>query len=151
MAAEPEDHAKRPKLDVNNEEAIDVLSEVVNINNIENICNAAPVHHSVPSKLDLCRICAQAQENLIGIFSTEGETRGIESMINSILPIKVLESDHLPLQVCLPCISSLEAAQQLCKTSVSSDIILRDQFTQPVQYCTAVFISILQAPFAEAQ
>lgn len=82
------------------------FSEVININAI-------------------CRLCANQSDKLIGIYSEDGISNGLADKFNLYLPIKVSEADHLPLQCCWQCASTLLAWHDLVLTSVETDRRLR--------------------------
>ncbi|XP_066245949.1 gastrula zinc finger protein XlCGF57.1-like [Euwallacea similis] len=73
----------------------------------------------------ICRLCANQSDKLIGIYTDDGVQNALAEKLNLYLPIKVAESDHLPLQCCWQCASTLLAWHDLVITSVEADRRLR--------------------------
>ncbi|CAG9837380.1 unnamed protein product [Diabrotica balteata] len=74
---------------------------------------------------EICRLCANQQEKLIGIYTADGENNDLASKMNSYLPIKVEKTDDLPLQCCWQCASTVLAWHELFLTSIEADRRLR--------------------------
>ncbi|KAF5297111.1 hypothetical protein FQA39_LY02691 [Lamprigera yunnana] len=74
----------------------------------------------------ICRLCANPNERVIGIFSEEGISNDLANKMNMYLPIKVCETDSLPLQCCWNCASTVLAWHELVVASVEADRRLRD-------------------------
>lgn len=72
-----------------------------------------------------CRLCANKNEKVIGIYSEEGIANDLANKMNLYLPIKVSESDELPLQCCWSCASTVLAWHELVVASVEVDRRLR--------------------------
>lgn len=72
-----------------------------------------------------CRLCANKNEKVIGIYSEEGKANDLANKMNLYLPIKVSESDELPLQCCWSCASTVLAWHELVIVSVEADKKLR--------------------------
>lgn len=68
-----------------------------------------------------CRLCANQNERLIGIYSEEGISNDLANKMNLYLPIKVSEHDTLPLQCCWSCASTILAWHDLVVASVEAD------------------------------
>ncbi|CAG9860386.1 unnamed protein product [Phyllotreta striolata] len=75
---------------------------------------------------EICRLCANQNDKLIGIYSEEGESNNLAIKMNSYLPIKVDKSDELPLQCCWQCASTILAWHELVVTSIEADRRLRN-------------------------
>ncbi|XP_059470502.1 zinc finger protein 271-like isoform X2 [Neocloeon triangulifer] len=100
--------------------------DVINVNDLEEItedklCFKLP-YSGFPSlceadvkSIDLCRICGSPKNAKLAIFSEEGRKRNLCEKIHKHLPIRVMESDRLPLQICLVCVTYLEMCHQLVK------------------------------------
>lgn len=73
-----------------------------------------------------CRLCANPSERVIGIYSEEGISNELANKMNLYLPIKVIETDDLPLQCCWNCASTVLAWHELVLASVEADKRLRD-------------------------
>ncbi|XP_066144686.1 zinc finger protein OZF-like isoform X2 [Euwallacea fornicatus] len=73
----------------------------------------------------ICRLCANQSDKLIGIYTDDGVQNALAEKLNLYLPIKVAENDHLPLQCCWQCASTLLAWHDLVITSVEADRRLR--------------------------
>ncbi|XP_074035649.1 uncharacterized protein [Leptinotarsa decemlineata] len=73
----------------------------------------------------ICRLCANQNDKLIGIFSENGMNNDLASKMNLYLPIKVYENDELPLQCCWQCASTVLAWHDLFLTSLEADRRLR--------------------------
>ncbi|KAF5294031.1 hypothetical protein FQR65_LT10936 [Abscondita terminalis] len=74
----------------------------------------------------ICRLCANPNERIIGIYSEEGISNELATKMNTYLPIKVSESDSLPLQCCWNCASTVLAWHELVVASVEADQRLRE-------------------------
>ncbi|KAJ8925315.1 hypothetical protein NQ315_009145 [Exocentrus adspersus] len=86
----------------------------------------------------ICRLCANQNDKLIGIYSEDGLTNDLANKLNMYLPIKVNENDDLPLQCCWQCASTVLAWHDLVVTSVEADRRLRSyQFVTEKQLCDA--------------
>ncbi|KAE8751450.1 hypothetical protein FOCC_FOCC001697 [Frankliniella occidentalis] len=70
---------------------------------------------------NLCRICAQNDENAIQLFSDESNSCKILDMIKEHLSIAVTPKDILPLYICHRCLNSLQATDRLIKTCSMTD------------------------------
>ncbi|XP_018563325.1 zinc finger protein 484-like isoform X2 [Anoplophora glabripennis] len=73
----------------------------------------------------ICRLCANQNDKLIGIYSEDGINNDLANKMNMYLPIKVNETDDLPLQCCWQCASTVLAWHDLVITSVEADRRLR--------------------------
>lgn len=73
----------------------------------------------------VCRLCANKNEKVIGIYSEEGIANDLANKMNLYLPIKVSENDQLPLQCCWGCASTVLAWHELVIASVEVDRRLR--------------------------
>lgn len=74
---------------------------------------------------NVCRLCANENDKLIGIFTEDGLSNDLATKMNLYLPVKVAESDQLPLQCCWQCASTVLAWHDLVVTSVEADRRLR--------------------------
>ncbi|XP_057657033.1 zinc finger protein 100-like isoform X2 [Diorhabda carinulata] len=79
----------------------------------------------IVSITEICRICANQQDKLIGIYSDDGEVNNLSYKMNSYLPVKVNKTDELPLQCCWQCASTVLAWHELFLTSIEADRRLR--------------------------
>ncbi|XP_056638759.1 zinc finger protein OZF-like isoform X1 [Diorhabda sublineata] len=79
----------------------------------------------IVSITEICRICANQQDKLIGIYSDDGEVNNLSYKMNSYLPVKVDKTDELPLQCCWQCASTVLAWHELFLTSIEADRRLR--------------------------
>ncbi|CAG9813695.1 unnamed protein product [Phaedon cochleariae] len=77
------------------------------------------------SVLVICRLCANQNDKLIGIYSEDGINNDLANKMNLYLPIKVYETDDLPLQCCWQCASTVLAWHELVVASVEADRRLR--------------------------
>lgn len=73
----------------------------------------------------ICRLCTNQSDKLIGIYSEEGVSNDLAGKLNLYLPIKVAETDQLPLQCCWPCASTVLAWHDLVIISAEADRRLR--------------------------
>lgn len=73
----------------------------------------------------VCRLCANHNEKVIGIYSEEGTSNDLANKMNLYLPIKVSENDELPLQCCWGCASTVLAWHELVVASIEADRRLR--------------------------
>lgn len=73
----------------------------------------------------ICRLCANHNEKVIGIYSEEGISNDLPNKMNLYLPVKVSESDTLPLQCCWGCASTVLAWHDLVVASIEADRRLR--------------------------
>ncbi|CAH0550417.1 unnamed protein product [Brassicogethes aeneus] len=74
---------------------------------------------------DICRLCANQSEKLIGIYTEDGCSNDLANKMNLYLPIKISETDDLPLQCCWQCASTLLAWHDLVVTTADTDRKLR--------------------------
>lgn len=74
----------------------------------------------------ICRLCANPNERIIGIYSEEGISNNLATKMNNYLPVKVSENDSLPLQCCWSCASTVLAWHELVVASVEADRRLRE-------------------------
>lgn len=77
----------------------------------------------------VCRLCANQSTRVIGIYSEEGSTNDLANKMNTYLPVKVSETDTLPLNCCWNCASTVLAWHELYTTSIEADKRLRDEFS----------------------
>lgn len=97
--------------------------------------------HEMISIREICRLCANQNDKLIGIFSVDGINNDLATKMNLYLPIKVYETDELPLQCCWQCASTVLAWHELVVTSIEADRRLRsynfvtDKQLQNVEDC----------------
>lgn len=77
-------------------------------------------------KESLCRLCANKNDKMIGIYSEEGLTNDLANKMNLYLPVKVYKSDVLPLHCCWSCASTVLAWHELVIASVKADKKLRE-------------------------
>ncbi|XP_071625990.1 uncharacterized protein [Temnothorax longispinosus] len=80
---------------------------------------------------ELCRLCAETKENLIGIYDPEGQKLAIEAKIAKCLQIQVLMTDGLPLTVCIDCCDSLNQCSEFFEKTNRAQISLRQLLTNP--------------------
>lgn len=73
----------------------------------------------------VCRLCANHSDKVIGIYNEEGTANDLANKMNLYLPIKVSESDELPLQCCWGCASTVLAWHELVVASIEADRRLR--------------------------
>ncbi|XP_060524250.1 zinc finger protein 260-like isoform X3 [Cylas formicarius] len=73
----------------------------------------------------ICRVCAKESDKLIAIFGEDGTSNELAMKMNLYLPIKVLETDEMPLQCCWPCASTILAWHDLVLSCVDADRRLR--------------------------
>lgn len=82
----------------------------------------------------ICRLCANQSDKLIGIYSEDGVNNDLAGKMNLYLPVKVTETDNLPLQCCWQCASTVLAWHDLVVTSVEADRRLKSyQFVSEKQ------------------
>lgn len=79
------------------------------------------VSHSV-----ICRLCANPNDRIIGIYSEEGISNNLADKMNRYLPVEVSENDFLPLQCCWSCASTVLAWHELYLASAEADRRLRE-------------------------
>ncbi|KAB0803391.1 hypothetical protein PPYR_00361 [Photinus pyralis] len=95
----------------------------------------------------ICRLCANPNERIIGIYSEEGISNDLANKMNTYLPIKVSEADHLPLQCCWSCASTVLAWHELVVASVEADRRLRElQSVEDKQIVIADDCSCIEDP-----
>nr|CAD7432076.1 unnamed protein product [Timema monikensis] len=70
---------------------------------------------------NLCRICANTSDYFIPIFEGEGLEHELSEKIDKHLPIKVRDSDSLPIHVCYQCASTLIAWHDLLLNCVEAE------------------------------
>lgn len=75
---------------------------------------------------EICRLCANQNDKLIGIYSEDGINNELAIKMNMYLPIKVTETDDLPLQCCWQCASTVLAWHELVVTSLEADRRLKN-------------------------
>ncbi|XP_012221148.2 zinc finger protein 892-like isoform X1 [Linepithema humile] len=80
---------------------------------------------------ELCRLCAETKENLIGIYDVEGEKLGIENKIAKCLRIEILITDSLPLSVCMDCCALLNQCSEFFEKTNQAQVSLRQLLTDP--------------------
>lgn len=73
----------------------------------------------------LCRLCANKNDKVIGIYSAEGVSNDLANKMNLYLPVKVCESDELPLHCCWSCASTVLAWHELVVACLEADKRLR--------------------------
>lgn len=94
---------------------------------------------------EICRLCANQNKKLMGIYSAEGENNDLATKMNSYLPIKVDKTDNLPLQCCWQCASTILAWHELFVTSIEADRRLRSyQLVSEKQHQTTVDTNLPQ-------
>ncbi|XP_014486895.1 PREDICTED: zinc finger protein 773-like isoform X2 [Dinoponera quadriceps] len=74
---------------------------------------------------ELCRLCAETKENLIGIYDAEGQRLAIEAKIAKCLQIQVLITDGLPLTVCIDCCVLLNQCSDFFEKTNQAQVSLR--------------------------
>lgn len=89
------------------------------------VSNGNQIHDPITIN-NVCRICANQNDKLIGVYTEDGRNNDLANKINTYLPIKVSESDQLPLQCCWECASTVLAWHDLVLTSVEADRRLRN-------------------------
>ncbi|XP_060856206.1 zinc finger protein 615-like isoform X2 [Metopolophium dirhodum] len=78
---------------------------------------------------DVCRLCANFDENLISIYADEGADHMLENKIKTHLPfINISEDDLLPKGVCYHCASAVLVWNELYDCSSEADQKLRNMF-----------------------
>ncbi|XP_046622181.1 zinc finger protein 737-like isoform X3 [Neodiprion virginianus] len=82
------------------------------------------------SGADLCRLCAEAKDKLIGIYDAEGQKLGIELKILKCLQIQVVINDSLPLAVCLDCCVQLDQCSDFFEKTNQAQSSLRNLITE---------------------
>lgn len=75
---------------------------------------------------EICRLCANQNDKVIGIYSEDGINNELATKMNLYLPIKVTESDDLPLQCCWQCASTVLAWHELVVASLEADRRLKN-------------------------
>lgn len=70
---------------------------------------------------DLCRICLSISDLLIPVFKDEGLEQKLHEKIEKYLPVKILESDALPQQICYHCAGTLIAWDSLYTCCLKTD------------------------------
>ncbi|PNF25121.1 hypothetical protein B7P43_G02005 [Cryptotermes secundus] len=76
-----------------------------------------------------CRICATTgSRHLFSIFSPEGELWDIAEKIGRCLPIIVLPTDTLPLNICFQCLIKLNTSYELVIMALNSEAKLKAKF-----------------------
>ncbi|XP_067000895.2 zinc finger protein 665 isoform X2 [Anabrus simplex] len=71
--------------------------------------------------IQLCRLCANAVDDAVYIFSAEGFKLGLANKINTILPVMVQESDPLPKQLCTSCKEKVDMCQKFADTCIEAE------------------------------
>ncbi|XP_032676919.1 zinc finger protein 69-like isoform X3 [Odontomachus brunneus] len=71
--------------------------------------------------MNLCRICANANDHLIPIFEGEGAELDLSNKILKYLPIHISRSDTLPLQLCYHCAVTILAWHELSKDCLNAE------------------------------
>ncbi|XP_019889783.1 zinc finger protein 157 isoform X2 [Ooceraea biroi] len=71
--------------------------------------------------INLCRICANANDHLIPIFEGDGVERNLAQKILKHLPIRISEDDSLPLQLCYHCATTLLAWHELSEGCLNAE------------------------------
>ncbi|XP_011630595.1 zinc finger protein 479-like isoform X1 [Pogonomyrmex barbatus] len=80
---------------------------------------------------ELCRLCAETKENLIGIYDAEGQKLAIEAKIAKCLQIQVLITDGLPLTICIDCCDLLNQCSEFFEKTNQAQISLRQLLIDP--------------------
>ncbi|CAB3384369.1 Hypothetical predicted protein [Cloeon dipterum] len=75
---------------------------------------------------ELCRICGVKRKEMVGIFSDEGQKRGLSGKMQKHLPISVSESDRLPLQICAVCATYLDVWHELSRCCALTELRLQE-------------------------
>ncbi|XP_067216271.1 zinc finger imprinted 3-like isoform X2 [Linepithema humile] len=86
----------------------------------------------------LCRICANATDQIIPIFEGEGVQHDLSNKILKYLPIHISETDTLPLQLCFQCAGTLLAWHELCEGCLNAEkrlLEMQDALQNKYQYC----------------
>ncbi|KAJ9586787.1 hypothetical protein L9F63_019620, partial [Diploptera punctata] len=95
---------------------------------LEELKAAMESEQSEPDE-NLCRICATTgYGNLFSIYSKQGELWNVVEKIGRCLPIIVLPTDELPLNICNKCLNKLNTSYELVITSLNSEAKLRAKF-----------------------
>ncbi|KAJ1527486.1 hypothetical protein ONE63_007459 [Megalurothrips usitatus] len=92
--------------------------------------------HSSYNWLDgtfMCRLCGVASNKTINLFSDEASEVKVLERIYSILPITIMESDHLPQNVCSQCLSRLDICSELIVSSFNTQEQLASVMDQGVK------------------
>lgn len=82
----------------------------------------------LPSVETICRLCANSSTRAIGIYSEEGISNDLAGKMNLYLPIKVSDTDSLPLHCCWRCASTVLAWHELVVASVEADRRFKNEF-----------------------
>ncbi|XP_046746761.1 zinc finger protein 724-like isoform X3 [Diprion similis] len=82
------------------------------------------------SGVDLCRLCAEAKDKLIGIYDAEGQKLGLELKILKCLQIQVVINDSLPLGVCLECCVQLDKCSDFFEKTHQAQSSLRNLISE---------------------
>lgn len=97
------------------------------------------------NSISICRLCANPNEKVIGIYSEEGVSNDLANKMNLYLPVKVSESDTLPLQCCWGCASTVLAWHDLVLASVEADRRLRSIEIVPEKHENVTYIEEVAA------
>ncbi|XP_043284345.1 zinc finger protein 3 homolog [Venturia canescens] len=83
------------------------------------------------SESELCRLCAETKDELIGIYDAEGQKLAIEGKIAKCLQIQVVITDNLPLSVCFDCCVLLNQCNDFYEKTNQAQSSLRQLLTEP--------------------
>lgn len=97
----------------------------------------------------LCRLCANRSDHLIPIYSEEGISNDLPTKMNLYLPVKVSETDTLPLQCCFQCASTVLTWHELVIASVEADRRLRELQTEAEKHLQDQNVSVAQEALEE--
>ncbi|XP_026820752.1 zinc finger protein 112-like [Rhopalosiphum maidis] len=99
-----------------------------------NMANNQEINMQSCSINDLCRLCANFDENMIPIYADEGADHMLENKIKTHLPfINISENDLLPKRICYHCASAVLVWNELYECSTDADQKLRSMF-EPSQF-----------------
>lgn len=91
--------------------------------------NSQEINMRTCSINDVCRLCANFDENMIPIYADEGADHMLENKIKTHLPfINICENDLLPKRVCYHCASAVLVWNELYECSSDADQKLRNMF-----------------------
>ena len=80
------------------------------------------------NKDSLCRVCASCTQLLIPIFDGEGLENKLPEKMKKHLPVQIVPSDNLPVQVCYHCASTILSWHELTTTCIEAERKLQQLF-----------------------
>ncbi|XP_053603404.1 zinc finger and SCAN domain-containing protein 2-like isoform X2 [Plodia interpunctella] len=82
----------------------------------------------------VCRLCGEENDNGTLLYSCEENNQTLSEIVNTYLPIKVLDDGQLPRTICPGCTIQLEATVEFLNLIIKGQKILRELHSQEKEY-----------------